>query len=199
MKVKRRQRVVSYLSARQVSDMVAAADTPRDKALMAVLYQCGLRRSEVQYLRRCDWAPGAERNGVLRIWRVKAGDVVVSDEVPLWRRTSRLLNKYLKTRDDEHEPLFLSRKGVAMSPQAVYYVVRNAARKMGLPGSLSHPHVLRHSIATHCANSGVGFSDIQKHLGHKNRSSTMIYAQVLTPRKVDLAMRSEMDSRFAKW
>jgi integrase/recombinase XerC len=167
---------------------------------MAVLYQCGLRRGEVQWLRRQDFRPEASRNGCLVVWRLKRAEGLFPHEVPLWRRTSRILRAYLDSRRDDSLALFPSRKGHGpMGPQAVYHVVRQAASGTGLPPGLSHPHSLRHSIATHHANMGADLRDIQELLGHASMSSTVRYARVLNPRKEDMALRSEGSPFFARW
>lgn len=196
---RRRTVPIAYLTQRQVESVIGAAETMRDRAMFAVVYQCGLRRGEVRWLRRQDWMPNVSRYGALRIWRSKAGSGLLPDEKPVWKRTAKMLEAYLASRDDNMDALFLSKVGRPMGGQAVYEAFRKAAEGAGLPRHLRHPHVLRHSIATHQANMGATFSDIQHWLGHKNPASTMVYAQVLTPRKEDLILRSEGSHFFAKY
>lgn len=196
----RRLPEVACLAPSQVTALVDAAGCLRDKALLAVLYQCGLRRGEVQWLRRQDFRPEASRNGCLVVWRLKRALGLFPHEVPLWRRTSRLLRAYLDSRGDDGLSLFPSRKGgLPMGPQAVYHVVRRAASGLALPSALAHPHSLRHAIATHHANMGADLRDIQELLGHASMASTVRYARVLNPRKEDMALRSEGSPFFARW
>lgn len=189
---------VSYLTPSQVKAVIQEAGSLRDRALLAIMYQCGLRRGEVRYLRRRDWDPDKSVKGVLTVWRLKHGEGIEPKEKPVWGRTRKLLEAYLSSRDDDHEALFLGKNG-PLGPQAVYCIFKAVAEKAGLPPGLRHPHVLRHSIATHHANMGTDFGDIANLLDHKDMSSTMRYAQVLTPRKEDLAMRSECNHHFAKF
>lgn len=196
--MRRRNPIPKYLSPAQVKAVIQCARPGRDQALLAVMYQCGLRRGEVKYLRRRDWQPGKSRQGMLTVWRLKKGDGLVPEEKPVWGRTRRLLEEYLETRDDEQDVLFRGLKG-PLGPQAVYYVFKEAAARARFPKDLRHPHVLRHSIATHHANMGTDFGDIQNLLGHRDIGSTMRYAQVLTPRKEDMTMRSEGHFCFAKY
>lgn len=203
--MKRIRKSIKYLTSSQVAAVIKAATSDRDKAMLAVVYQCGLRRSEVGHLRRSDWMPSRSMHGVLRVWRVKSDRAhgkdrfLHPDEKPLWARTARLLKVYLDSREDDQEALFLSRKKKPLGGQAVYHVFHNIAKTIGLPEDLCHPHALRHSIATHQVNMGADFGDIQDWLGHQDPGSTRVYAQVLTPRKEDLTQRSESSHCYAKF
>lgn len=189
---------MQYLTAQQVSDVIRAAVSARDKALLAVAYNCGLRRAEAALLMRSDFFPKAGPYGMLKVKRIKKKGVFVH-EIPIWRRTSMALQAYLRTRDDYEEPMFLSRKGGAMSGQAVYYAFQEASRRAGIPSDLWHPHVLRHSIAVHLMNLGADLADVQEHLGHDSIDSTLVYAKVLNPRKNRNALLSEVSVHFAKF
>jgi integrase/recombinase XerC len=202
--MKRLRPPIRYLTPSQVTSVIETASSARDKALLAVIYQCGLRRGEVKYLRRRDWDPTKSAYGALTVWRLKRGEGIEPEEKPVWKRTRNLLEAYLGSRDDDNDALFLGKKDPqgrrqALGPQAVYMIFRKVARKAGLPRELQHPHVLRHSIATHHANMGSDFSDIQNLLGHRSISSTMRYAQVLNPRKEDMTMRAGASPCFARW
>jgi integrase len=158
------------LTAEQVSKVIDACITTRDKAMLAVVYQCGLRRSEVGILSRSHYSPS---DGTLLITRPKKH---VQHRVQLWTRTKKLLDEYLETRTDYREFLFLSRKPTyPFSPQGVYYVYQKAARVAGLPIELQHPHCLRHTIASHLAEAGLDLTSIQAHLGHVNPEGTVLY------------------------
>lgn len=188
---------VKYLSAEQVASVIEAAGGLRNKALLAAVYQCGLRRGEVELLERDSFSRN-RGHGVMKVTRIKKDGFYVQ-EIPLWRRTTTLLAEYIDSRTDHMDPLFLSHKLVAMTGQAVYYVFRNAAIRAGLPEDLLHPHVLRHSIAVHLMNMGVDLADVQEHLGHDSIDSTLVYARVLNPRKRRNALLSEVSHHFAKF
>lgn len=196
----RMQPDLCHLTPSQVSSVLRACSSVRDRALLAVMYQCGLRRGEVRWLRRQDWSPGTSRNGSLTVWRLKRASGLYPHEIPLWGRTRALLEACLDERTDDAMGLFVSRNGLRpLGPQAVYYVFRNAAMEAGLPAGLSHPHSLRHSVAVHSMNMGADLADIQALLGHASISSTTRYARVLTPRKEDMALRTEGSAFFARF
>ena len=195
---RRRQRRVNFLSRPEVERVISSTETVRNKALLSLIYQLGLRRGEVRFLRRRDFRENSSRYGSIVVWRLKRGDLM-PNESPLWKRTSDLLKAYLRTRMDDSDALFLSQKGLPLGPQAVYYIFKRAATKAGIDRSRRHPHSLRHSIATHHSNMGTNIEDIMDLLGHKSVNSTMIYAQVLNPRKEEITIRSENSQSFARF
>jgi site-specific recombinase XerD len=196
-KMERYRNIPKYLTPRQVECVIKAAKTERDQALLAVMYQCGLRRGEVKFLRRRDWKPTESGYGLLRVWRLK-GDGITEEEHPVWPWVRKILNAYLMSRSDDLDPMFPSRHGRPLGAKAVYDVFRNIAVMVGLPEDLRHPHVLRHSIAVHHANMGTEAADVQALLGHRSINSTMKYFKVTTPRKEDLVLRSGASTLFAK-
>jgi len=203
--MRRRERPILYLTPRQVQAVIEAAKTKRDKAMLAVIYQFGLRRSEVEHLLRQDWDPTASAHGTLTVLRVKnrkvKGDsesVMETDCKPLWARVGKLLEEYLDSRTDYDDALFIGKRG-ALGGKGVYDVYKKVAKSIGLPKDLRHPHCLRHSIATHMASSGTSLLDIADWLGHNHLSTTLRYAKVLTPRKEDLILRTERSHRFARF
>lgn len=202
----RTESVVSCLTPKQVREVIEAVPGPRERALLAIVYQFGLRRGEVKYLRRRDYIPENSLNGTLTVWRLKSRRrnkqterMLVPDEKPVWARTRRVLEEYLATREDDHEALFLGCRSRPLGPQAVYYAFRDAAVKAGIPEGLRHPHVLRHSILTHMANMGLSLLDIAGWADHNSLTATLRYAKVLTPRKEDMVLRSEASHCFARF
>jgi integrase/recombinase XerD len=195
---------IKYLEPDEVEAIIGAAESPRDKAMLAILYVCGLRRGEVQFLVRDDY--NATR-GLLRVTRLKKRDSYWH-EIPLWTKAKTLLNAYLKTRTDHHDALFLGRKGgQSLAPQGVYYVFLEAVKKAGIRitdktdgrgNRHPSPHRFRHSIAVHQMNCGIDIADIQEHLAHSSINTTIVYARVLTPRKKRNAMLMQASHHFAK-
>jgi len=195
---------IKYLEPDEVEAIIEAADSVRDKAMLAIMYVCGLRRGEIQFLVRDDYNVA---RGLLRVTRLKKRDSYWH-EIPLWTRAKTLLNEYLKTRTDHNDALFLGRKGdQALAPQGVYYVFVEAAKKAGVRirdvadgrgNRHPSPHRFRHSIAVHQMNCGINIADIQEHLAHASINTTMIYARVLTPRKKRNAMLMQASHHFAK-
>jgi len=192
-------RKIKYLTADEVESLIRRARGFRNKAVLAVMYQCGLRRGEVELLTRDSYVRHAGRFGMLKVVRLKQGELV-EREVPLWKRTARRLVKYLRRRRDHDDAMFRSRKGGSMTAQAVYYVYKKAAKRSLLRADMvGKTHALRHSIATHMMALGSDLADIQEHLGHRDIGSTMVYARMLTPRKIKNATMAEMSHHFAKF
>jgi integrase len=171
---------LEYLPKIEVERFFAAipAAAARDRLLFDAIYRYGLRRLEAALIRREHLSEG-------RIWitRLKGG---VSSEYPIHPNTRRLLWAYLSQRGDDENPyLFVSRQGAdrPLSPSMIYHLFRRYAEAAQLPADRRHPHVLRHSIAVHLMNAGWDVADIQDWLGHRDISSTMVYAAVTNKRR----------------
>jgi len=172
----------AYLTKAEVERFFATipkAET-RNRLLFDIIYRHGLRRREATLLRR-------EHVTDDRIWigRVKHG---ISGEYPIHPTTRRLLQKYLPTRTSPDSPfLFTSRQSGAhpIAPTTIWTLFRRYARQAGLPENRLHPHVLRHSLATHLLNAHWDLADVMDWLGHAEISSTTIYAQVTNKRRLE--------------
>lgn len=167
-------RPISYLSKEEMEHFFRAIPTrnSRDRLLFDLIYRYGLRRTEAALLRRDHLSEG-------RIWvtRVKNG---FSGEYPIHPSTRRLLWAYLNDQRAEPDYLFPSRqrRGAAISASTVYALFRRYAVAAQIPTDRRHPHVLRHSIAVHLMNAGWDAADVQDWLGHRDITSTMVYAAV---------------------
>lgn len=168
------------LSVEEVEKLLAApaGDKPqslRDRALLEVLYGAGLRVSEAASLRLEDVNL---EDGFLLVFG-KGGKERV---VPVSRTASGCVAKYLKearpllVKGDERS-LFLTRLGRPFTRQGVWKVLRRHALKAGLGGKV-HPHVLRHSFATHLLERGADLRSVQLMLGHSQITTTQIYTHV---------------------
>lgn len=173
------RRQLSFLSKAQVEAFFGAIprDATRDHLLFELIYRHGLRRREAVLIRK-DWIRD-------RIWihRLKHG---ASGEYPIHPRTRRLLWAWLAERGEDENPyLFTSRQsGVRpIAPSTIYALFRRYATAAGIPAELQHPHVLRHSIATHLLEAARDIVDVQDWLGHTEISSTQIYARVTNKRR----------------
>jgi integrase/recombinase XerD len=189
---------IKYLTAEQVEAVINNAGSLRNKALLFLIYNCALRRSEVRLLIRDDYD---KEHGVLCVTRLKKKTPRVH-EIVLWNSTKGLLDKYLKSRKDHNDALFLSRKrGDALNYKAVYHIFKNAARKARITmrgHKLPGPHSLRHSFAVHSMNMGMPVELIKDHLAHESINTTLVYAQVMTTVKLRWAKRQEASHHFAK-
>ena len=154
----------------------------RDRALLELFYSSGLRLAELIGL---DVAPCAEGGYQSQGWvDLDAAEVVVTGKggkrrvVPVGRHACDALRAYLAVRGTavraDPRPLFLSARGARMAPGVVRRRVKQLAIAAGIPAHV-HPHVLRHSFATHLLQSSGDLRAVQEMLGHASISSTQIY------------------------
>lgn len=147
----------------------------RNRALLEVLYGCGLRASEACGL---DVGDVSLEEGFLKV-RGKGGKERV---VPIAGAAERALRAYL---DDGRRRLaarkasravFLNLRGGRLTRQSVHAIVSACGRKVGMESL--HPHTLRHSFATHLLEGGADLRVIQEMLGHADISTTQVYTHV---------------------
>jgi len=185
---------ISYLNKQQVEAFFAAIPTTnvRDRLLFHLIYTYGLRRREAAAIRREHLTDG-------RIWitRVKRG---ISGEYPVTPETRQMLGSYLADRGDDERPyLFVTRQSgnAPISPSTIYHAFRHYALTAGLPATHHHVHVLRHSIAVHWMNGGCDIADCQDLLGHRQLSSTAIYARITNKRREEMFHRVQSSGEIA--
>ncbi|MEM9601559.1 MAG: tyrosine recombinase XerC [Pseudomonadota bacterium] len=154
-----------------------APDSPlawRDRALFELVYSCGLRLSEAVAL---DVAAVSGGEPVLRV-RGKGGK---ERDVPVGRCAHEALQAWLDVRPQlagvDETALFVSARGVRIAPRTVQARLAQRARKQGLTARV-HPHMLRHSFATHVLESSGDLRAVQELLGHADISTTQIYTHL---------------------
>ena len=155
-------------------------DTPaglRDRALLEVLYSCGLRVSELVGL---DWA---DIDSLLELVRVR-GKGGKERLAPIGRKALAALAAYRERLSDlcprrlRHEKaVYLNRRGGRLTTRSVARMVEHYVMATGLATKAS-PHALRHSFATHLLNAGADLRAIQELLGHASLSTTQKYTHV---------------------
>ena len=169
------------LSSKEMGKLVAApaGDTPleiRDRALLELLYACGLRIAEACSVRLENLD---EEGGVIRV----TGKGNKTRLIPVGRAALEALTFYLtQARPKLVSPrssgeIFLSVRGHPLTPARVWQLVRHHAKRAGIEAAV-HPHQLRHSFATHLLAGGADLRIIQEMLGHASIATTQIYTQV---------------------
>ena len=148
----------------------------RDRAILEVLYGSGLRVSELVSLKLSDLDL---KKGILRV--SGKGDRV--RYVPINTEALRWLKKYLEEVRGRFSGLnspwlFVNRRGGKLSRQFVWKMIKNYGEKVGIDPSRLHPHVLRHSFATHLLQRGADLRSIQLLLGHASITTTEIYTHL---------------------
>lgn len=184
------RRLPETLTEAQTSALVNAptGDSPiavRDRAMLELLYSCGLRASELVSLTLGDIDLP---NAMLRCQG--KGDKVRL--VPIGGRAVESISAYIQSarpaldKGRGSEILFLSsRGGRRLSRQMLWHIVHDAAVECGIWGSV-HPHTLRHCFASHLLSHGAGIRAIQEMLGHANIATTQIYTHVDADRIIEI-------------
>jgi integrase/recombinase XerD len=168
------------LSIGEIDAMIHSIDPTspaghRDRAIVEMLYSCGLRASELTSLRLGDikW-----KDGVVNI--IGKGDK--QRLVPISREAIRQLRLYLECRAKittaaSGDRVFLNQRGGGLSRMSVFNIVTRAARDAGITKNIS-PHTLRHSFATHLLEGGADIRQVQELLGHEDITTTEIYTHI---------------------
>ena len=166
------------------TEVVALLDAPdinenmglRDKAMLELLYACGLRVSELVSIKVTEVSVN---DSVIRV----TGKGSKTRLVPMGEVATDWISRYLK----EARPLilgarlcdslFVTARADCMTRQAFWYLIKRYALKAGITKPMS-PHVLRHAFATHLLNHGADLRVVQMLLGHSDISTTQIYTHI---------------------
>ncbi len=175
------------LSEEEVTEMIEEvsgedARSLRDRAILEILYGCGLRVSELCALKQEDIvADGA----LLRIFGKGSKERLV----PLGRVAGRALTRYFEggrvsfARGDLSQVhIFVTRLGKPFTRQGIFKIIRERAAAVGIAADRISPHVLRHCFASHMLSHGADIRAIQELLGHATIGTTQIYTHVDTTR-----------------
>ncbi|WP_303291360.1 site-specific tyrosine recombinase XerD [Marinobacter sp. SS5-14b] len=183
------RRLPDTLTEQDVEQLLAEPDPEvplelRDRAMLEILYGCGLRVTELTSL-------GVDqvnlRQGVVRI----SGKGDKERLVPLGEEAVDWLLRYMKDARGEllkgkaSDALFPGNRASAMTRQTFWHRIKLYAARSGIRKHLS-PHTLRHAFATHLLNHGADLRVVQMLLGHSDLSTTQIYTHVARQRLQEL-------------
>lgn len=169
------------LTTEEVDRMEASIDLSkwegqRNRAIIEVLFSCGLRVSELVNLRFSDVSL---KDKFLRIVGKGSKErlVPISDaalrEIQLWLFDRNLMN----IKPGEQEYVFLNRRGAHLTRTMILIMIKRTAEEAGITKTVS-PHTLRHSFATALLKGGANLRAIQEMLGHENIKTTQIYTHI---------------------
>ncbi len=148
----------------------------RNRAMLEVLYSCGLRVSELTTLRYPDVY---FEEGFIKV----EGKGSKQRLVPISETAIHEIKNYLYDRNliqvkkGFEDVLFLSRRGTSLSRIMVFHIIKQQTEKAGIPKNVS-PHTFRHSFATHLLEGGANLRAIQEMMGHEKITTTEIYTHI---------------------
>ena len=149
----------------------------RNKAIIEVMYGCGLRVSEVVNLRISNLY---FRDNYIRI--IGKGDK--ERLVPIGQTAQKAINLYMegvrehiKIKKGEEDFVFLNRRGARLTREMIFMMIKQAAETAGITKTIS-PHTFRHSFATHLVEGGADLRAVQEMLGHESITTTEIYTHL---------------------
>jgi integrase/recombinase XerD len=190
---RKQQKLPQVLTRAEVARLLASprGTTPgatRDRALLELMYACGLRASEAIDLTLMDIDL---RAGVLRA----RGKGSKERLVPIGREAIAAMRHYLDrarpklvgVRDEAH--VFVNLRGSGLTRQGLYKIVQRHAKAAGLEGRMS-PHTLRHTFATHLLAGGCDLRALQEMLGHADVATTQIYTHLSAERLKDVYFKA---------
>lgn len=180
---KKKQRLPRFFYEKEMTALFATTNGPelldqRNKALLEILYATGIRVSECANMQVKDIDFASEVLYVLgkgRKERYVPFGAFASDALQNYLTAVRpqLMAKHQK----EHNVVFVNHLGNPITPAGIEYILNQLIQKSALTSDI-HPHMLRHTFATHLLDHGADMRTVQELLGHASLSSTQIYTHV---------------------
>ena len=170
-----------FLNIQEVEKLLEAPNSSslfgqRDRAMLELLYSCGLRVSELINL---SYHNINIKEEFIRIHgKGNKERILPMGEIAIDYLTAYELNsRPILLKNDQSDSYFLSNRGKAMSRQNFFYIIKAYATQAGIDKPLS-PHSLRHAFATHLVQKGADLRSVQLMLGHSDISSTQLYTHI---------------------
>lgn len=169
------------LSVNEINNMLGTIDLSlpegqRNRAMLEVLYSCGLRVSELTGLKYSDVYFD---EGFIKVeGKGSKQRLVPISEVAIHEIRSYLIDRNcIAVKKGFEDSLFLSRRGTSLSRIMVFHIIKQQAELAGIKKNVS-PHTFRHSFATHLLEGGANLRAIQAMLGHEQITTTEIYTHI---------------------
>lgn len=187
------KRLPEFLSVDQMDELLESIDTNegfglRNKAILEMMYACGLRVAEVTDLRlsKIDF-----ENQIV----IVHGKGDKERMIPFHSAAKEIVLEYIDCQRDEllkgkkSDILFVNNRGKALTTRSIQLILDEIAMKTNLHMKV-HPHMIRHSFATHLLDNGADLRIVQELLGHENLSTTQIYTHVTLDRLKDTVRKT---------
>ena len=194
-RARRLPRMLSPAEAERLVEAAVGTDprSLRDRALAELLYGAGLRVTEAVTLDRA----AVDLDARLVRCLGKGGKERV---VPIGRRAAEAVRRYLARGrpylDRRRRPeLFLNARGGPLTRAGAFLILRRLAARAGLEPERVHPHVLRHSFATHLLEGGADLRSVQEMLGHADLATTELYTHVSDRRRREAYFQAHPHAR----
>lgn len=186
------RKLPTVLTADEVASMIDSINPTspslhRNKAMLEMMYSCGLRASEVLDMKK-SWV--LSREHLLRV----IGKGNKERIVPIGRQAFNAMVDYMRfsrpqlQKSSQYDNIFLNAQGKPLSRMGLWKIVRKATEEAGIDKEV-HPHTLRHSFATHLLEGGADIRSVQEMLGHSDISTTQIYTHIDNTRLMDIHSR----------
>jgi integrase/recombinase XerD len=179
---KLRRKLPDFLSVNEIDTLFAAIDhsTPegqRNRAMLEVMYSCGLRVSELTGLQISNLYLDVEFIRVIGKGDKERLVPIGAEAIKQIRLYKDHIRRHIVPKRGSEDVLFLNRRGGKLSRVMVFYVLKDLTEKAGIKKNI-HPHTLRHSFATHLVERGADLRAVQQMLGHKSITTTEIYTHL---------------------
>lgn len=170
------------LSIDEINKMIAAIDLsrpegPRNKAMLEVLYGCGLRVSELTELKLSNLFTEIEFIKVTGKGSKERLVPIGGEAIRALKIWIELVRVHVPVQSGEDDLVFLNRRGKRLTRVYVFLMIKELAGVIGLQKSIS-PHTFRHSFATHLIEGGADLRAVQEMLGHESITTTEIYTHL---------------------
>jgi len=169
---KKDKKLPIVLSVDEIQRMFNVCENLKHKVILALLYSCGLRVSELINLK---WTNLDRSRMVINIIQAKGKK---DRQVPLDLRLTELLDKYWREYKSKEYVLNGWKDEPQYSERSVGQVIKQLANKAGIDNKRVYTHLIRHCSATHLVESGTDINIIQRILGHSNVKTTAIYTHI---------------------
>ncbi|HEY4194700.1 MAG TPA: site-specific tyrosine recombinase XerD [Mucilaginibacter sp.] len=179
---KKQRKLPDTLSYQDINKLIGAIDLSkpdgaRNKAIIEVLYSCGLRVSELTELKLSNLYLDIEFIKVIgkgsKERLVPMGGEAIK-ALKIWIENVRV---HVPVKKGEEDLVFLNRRGSRLSRVYIFMLIKQLAEAAGIKKSIS-PHTLRHSFATHLVEGGADLRAVQEMLGHESITTTEIYTHL---------------------